>query len=278
MTRSPPPAGRRLLLATAAGLAILLAVASDPDALDSARASSLVLAQASKDAAREAQEAARETAREAAEDAREAAREAIESAREAARDAAREARDQRKRGITIDMDVDRQYDSFDQFLERDPGLAAMVLGIVFIVFLTPILIIALIIWYKIRRNRMQNETMLRLAEKGVVPPSDALQAIATNRVDAVTGGLPLADQASALTRRTAWSDLRKGVLLATVGFALVFHNMIDEGTAGWFGLTLLFVGIGYIVLWYFEDRQAAAFNAGRAPATPPARNPGDPSS
>jgi hypothetical protein len=155
----------------------------------------------------------------------------------------------------------------------------MVLGIVFIVFLTPILIIALIIWYKVRRNRMQNETMLRLAEKGVVPPSDALQAIATNRVDAVTANLPLADQASALTKRTAWSDLRKGVLLATVGFAFVFHNMIDEGTAGWLGLTLLFVGIGYIVLWYFEDRQAAAFNAGRASAMPPApRGPGDPQS
>ena len=278
MTRFLPTAFRRLLLATAAGLAILVGIASEPDAIESAGASPLVLAQASKDAARDAQDAAREAARQATDAAREAAREAADAAREAGREAAREAREQRKRGITIDMDVDRQYDSFDQFIERDPGLAAMVLGIVFIVFLTPILIIALIIWYKVRRNRMQNETMLRLAEKGVVPPADALSAIATNRVDAVTGSLPLADQASTLTRRTAWSDLRKGVLLGTVGFALVFHSMIEDGTAGWFGLTLLFVGIGYVVLWYFEDRQAAAFNAGRASATLPARSPGDPSS
>jgi Domain of unknown function (DUF6249) len=267
MTRSPAPAFRRLLLATAAGLAILVGVASAPDAIDAASASPQVIAQASKEAAREAADAAREAAREAA---------------DAAREAAREAREQRKRGITIDMDVDRQYDSFDQFLDRDPGLAVLILGIVFIVFLTPILIIALIIWYKMRRNRMQNETMLRLAEKGVVPPSDALRAIANNRVDAVTSSLPLAEQASALTKRTAWSDLRKGVLLGTVGLAFVFHGMIEEGTAGWFGLTLLFVGIGYVVLWYFEDRQAAAFNAGRASVSPPVssvsppvRGPGD---
>jgi hypothetical protein len=270
MTRFPPPGFRRLVLGCALGLALIVAMASEPDAIDHAGASPLVVAQASTDAARDAAEAGRQAAREAADAAREAAREATD----AARDAAREARDQRKR-ITLGLDVDRQYDSFDQFLDRDPGLAAMVLGVVFIVFLTPILIIALIIWYKIRRNRMQNETMLRLAEKGVVPPAEALQAIATNRVDAVTGTLPLADQATTLTKRTAWSDLRKGVLLGTVGLALVFHTMIEEGTAGWFGLTLLFVGIGYVVLWYFEDRQAAAFNAGRASAAPPAGGPGD---
>jgi hypothetical protein len=44
--------------------------------------------------------------------------------------------------------------------------------------------------------------------------------------------------------------------------------MVEEGSASWFGLVLLFVGIGYVVLWYFEDRQAAAFNAGRASVLP----------
>jgi hypothetical protein len=264
MTLLLPSGFRRLVLGCALGLAILVAVGSQPEAIDTASASPLVVAQASKEAAREAADAAREVAREAADAAREAAREGAEAARE-----------HRKRGITIGMDVDRQYDSFDQFLDRDPGLAVLVLGVVFIVFLTPILIIALIVWYKVRRNRMQNETMLRLAEKGVVAPSEALQAIATNRADAVTNALPLANQAQALTKRTAWSDLRKGVLLGTVGLALVFHGMIEEGTAGWFGLVLLFVGIGYVVLWYFEDRQAAAFNAGRASVAPPVRGPGE---
>ena len=267
MTRFLPTATRRLVLGACLALATLVAMAWQPQAVDAARASPLIVAQASTDAAKEAAEAARDASREAANAAREAAREGAE--------AAREARDKHKRGITIGMDVDRQYDSFDQFLDKDPGLAAIVLGVVFIVFLTPILIIALIVWYKLRRNRMQNDAMLRLAEKGVVAPGDAVQALATGRVDAAMAALPVTEQASVLTKRTAWSDLRKGVLLAAVGLAFVFHGMVEEGSASWFGLVLLFVGVGYLLLWYFEDRQAAAFNAGRASVLPGARGPGD---
>ena len=271
MTRSLSPATRRLVLAAAMALATLVAMAWHPKAADAAGNVSL-LAQASKDAAREAADAAREAAREAADAAKDAAREAADTAREAA-NAAREAHPKGK--IVIGFDGDRQYDSFDQFLDKDPGLAVMVLGVVFIVFLTPILIIALIIWYKIRRTRMQNEAMLRLAEKGVVAPADAVQALATGRVDALVAPASAADRASTLTRRAAWSDLRKGVLLAAIGAAFVFHSMVDEGSASWFGLVLLFVGVGYIVLWYFEDRQAAAFVAGRAPAGSGTPGPGD---
>ncbi|MFO1306187.1 MAG: DUF6249 domain-containing protein [Burkholderiales bacterium] len=267
MTRSPPPAIRRLVLAAALGLATLVAMAWHPQAVDAAGNASLV-AQAAKDAAGDAADAAREAG--------DAARDAAREAASAARDAVHEAHDPHKRKITIGIDTDRQYDSFDQFLDRDPGLAALVLGVVFIVFLTPILIIALIIWYKIRRTRMQNEAMLRLAEKGVVAPADAVQAIASGRADALAATGSVSDHASTLTRRAAWSDLRKGVLLAAVGFAFVFHTMVDEGTSSWFGLVLLFVGVGYIVLWYFEDRQAAAFTAGRLSAGSGNRGPGDP--
>ena len=81
----------------------------------------------------------------------------------------------------------------------------MVLGIVFIVFLTPILIIALVIWYKVRKTSMQNETMLKLAEKGIVPPGEAMQAIGTGRVEAALGrsppAAPLVEQARACAGR-----------------------------------------------------------------------------
>ena len=40
-----------------------------------------------------------------------------------------------------------------------------------------VLIIALVLWYKMRKTRMLNETMLQLAEKGVVPPAEAMQAL-----------------------------------------------------------------------------------------------------
>jgi hypothetical protein len=147
------------------------------------------------------------------------------------------------------------------------------MGIVFIVFLSPILMIALIVWYKVRKNRMQNETMLKLAEKGIVPPAEAMQAIGSDRAAAAIGAAaataPIAEQARAIRKAAAWSDLRKGVLLGAVGFAITFYSMLDDASANWFGLVLLFVGIGYCVLWYFEDRQANV--AGAAAPAPVAR-------
>ena len=268
MNRSLPPAVRRMVLGCALLAATLVALVPETPMARAASSDAIILAQ-------DAAKSAREAAREAAETARQAAREAAETAKAAAADAADEER-RARRGVTINMGgVDREYDSFDQFLDRDPALAALVLGIVFIVFLTPILIIALIIWYKMRKNRMQNEMMLRLAERGVVPPADAMQAIAGGRADATINaaarGLPLAEQAEMINKRAAWSDLRKGVVMGAIGFAFTLYAIIEEGSASWIGLVLLFVGVGYVLLWFFEERQASTFVATR----PPVRGPGD---
>ena len=79
---------------------------------------------------------------------------------------------------------------------------------------------------------------------------------------------PLYEQARQLRRRAAWSDLRKGVILVAVGLAFTFYSMLDDGTPNWIGLILLFLGIGYSVLWFFEDRHAspAPPDAGVPPA------------
>ena len=47
-------------------------------------------------------------------------------------------------------------------------------------------------------------------------------------------------------------------------------RMLDDGTPNGIGLVLLFVGIGYMVLWWYEERQIApkAGGAGAAPAGP----------
>ncbi|MFO1323179.1 MAG: DUF6249 domain-containing protein [Burkholderiales bacterium] len=261
MTRPLPPLVRRLVLGGALAAATLLCVLPGPTAVLAQPVAPAPLAQP------DAKQSAKDAAREAGQAAKEAAREAADLARDATREA-------RRKGIKIDIDdSDREYDSFDEFLDRDPALASMVLGIVFIVFLTPILIIALVIWYKMRKNRMQNETMLKLAEKGIVPPGAAMQAIGTGRaepvLDAAAARLPLTEQARLLRKEAAWSDLRKGVLLGAVGLAITFWSMINHGEANWFGLVLLFVGIGYCILWYFEDRQAAAAAAGPMPAPGP---------
>jgi len=300
MNRFLPPAVRRLVLGSAMLAATLVALLPDSPDVSAATALPILLAQdksaadqAARDAARDAQNAAKDAARDAAREAQDVAREAADAARTAARearDARRRAQDVdisidlgddeksgRRKGARITVDgVDRNYDSFDQFLDRDPALAAMVLGIVFIVFLTPILIIGLITWYKMRKNRMQQEAMLKLAEKGIVPPAEAMAAIGAGRVEPVLGAAsataPLAEQARALRKQAAWSDLRKGVLLGTVGLALTFYSLFDDRSPNWLGLVLLFVGIGYCVLWYFEDQQ---MTAARAAAAPPSAGPGD---
>ena len=50
------------------------------------------------------------------------------------------------------------------------------------------------------------------------------------------------------------TDLRKGVILTAIGLAFVFYSMINSSEANWVGLVLLFLGVGYILLWWFEDR------------------------
>jgi len=155
--------------------------------------------------------------------------------------------------------TDREYDSFQDFVNDAPWLAGLVFLTVLLLFLTPLLIVVLLIWYKIRKTRMQNETMLKLAEKGVVPPTEAMASIAPSA--AASPGMPrsvapLYEQARQLRRRAAWSDLRKGVILISIGLAFTFYSMLDDGSPNWIGLILLFLGIGYSVLWFFEDRHA----------------------
>jgi hypothetical protein len=156
---------------------------------------------------------------------------------------------------------DREYDSFEQFVQDAPWLAGLVFATVLMVFLVPLLIIVLLIWYKIRKNRMANETMLKLAERGVVPPTAAMDAVASGNpaplaeaAMATPAGAPAYEHAKALQRRAVWSDLRKGVILTGIGLGLTMFSMLDDGSPNSVGLVFLFVGAGYCVLWYFEDR------------------------
>lgn len=169
-------------------------------------------------------------------------------------------------------------DSFDRLLEHQPALAAMIVGIVAVVFLAPVLAIALILVYRFRRLRMQNEAMLKLAEKGVVPPAEALDALASGKPAAAlaegAGTKALYEQARRIRQRAAWSDLRKGILMGGVGVALSLYSMVNSGRANAIGLVLLFVGIGYALLWWFEDRKSGAHAI--APPAPAAGPPSPP--
>lgn len=178
--------------------------------------------------------------------------------------------------ITIEgLGEDREYDSFEEFVQKAPRIAVMFFITLMVLFLLPLLIVVLLVWYKLRKNRLANETMLKLAERGVVPPATAMDAVASGNAASVAAaatpppppGMPVYEQARYLRRRVVWSDLRKGVILTAVGIGLNFWSMFDDSSANGFGLVLLFVGLGYCVLWFFEDRTTTT-SSGNAP-TPP---------
>jgi len=190
----------------------------------------------------------------------------------------RDARPRKHARVTIDgLDADRDFDSFGQFVDNEPALAAMVIGIVAVVFFAPVLAIALILWYRMRKARMVNETMLKLAEKGVVPSADALDAFTGGKQAAAVA--PYYEQAKQVQRRAAWSDLRKGVLMSGVGLALSVYSLLEDHEANGLGLVLLFVGLGFIVLWWFEERRLAPSDRASPDAAPGAGSsaaPGNP--
>jgi hypothetical protein len=111
--------------------------------------------------------------------------------------------------------------------------------------------------------------MLALAAKGVVPTGQAAEALATGAAPA-TAAPQIFQQALALRKQVVWSDLRKGVILAMIGVAFVFYAMIANGEASWVGFVLLFLGVGYLVLWWLEGRhlaQTAATTPGNGAGT-----------
>jgi hypothetical protein len=155
--------------------------------------------------------------------------------------------------------ADREYDSFAQFMHDAPWLAGMFFVATLTLFLVPLLIVVLLVWYKLRKNRQANETMLKLAERGVVPPPTAMDAVASGNAAAMAAAAeasanPAYNHALALRRKAVSSDLRKGVILTAIGLALSLWSLLDDATANSVGLILLFLGLAYCVLWFFEDR------------------------
>jgi len=168
---------------------------------------------------------------------------------------------------------DREFDSVSDMAHMEPALAAMIVAIVAIVIFAPVVAIALVIGYRMRKARMQNETMLKLAERGLVTSPDGLAAVVGTPAGAAMAAAA-GTTAKDLRARAAWSDLRKGVVMTAIGLALTAYSMLDDATPNIVGLVLLFLGIGYGVLWWFEQRQIGTVGAGIG--LPSGKRPGDP--
>lgn len=164
--------------------------------------------------------------------------------------------------VKIDSDEDFDLDAFNQKLHKAPWVIGLVFLVVGSIFLTPVILLIGIIWYKLRKTKLQNEAMLALAERGVVPPAQAAEALGAG-ASAASVAPQVYQQAVAMRKRVVWSDLRKGVILTMAGLGLSFYSMTDNGTPNSVGLVLLFVGAGYVVLWWLEGRHLEQASAGR---------------
>jgi hypothetical protein len=96
----------------------------------------------------------------------------------------------------------------------------------------PLVVIAIVLIYKHHRNRMQQETILKLAEKGLPVPPELLQP--PERSPSPKGGLVLLALGIALSvffweRGLPWSI---GLIPGLMGVALLVAWKIDSRQAG----------------------------------------------
>ncbi len=168
----------------------------------------------------------------------------------AAKDADQASDEKPRKSASLRFDDDEDFETVTKNMPWVIGLIFLVVGSI---FLTPIVLLVGIIWYKLRKARLQNEAMLALAEKGVVPPAQAADALASGAPPAAAAP-QVYQQAVAMRKRLVWSDLRKGIILTTLGLAFSFYWLVSAAEPSWLGLVLLFVGVGYVVLWWLEGR------------------------
>jgi hypothetical protein len=180
----------------------------------------------------------------------------------------------KRRRATIRIDSDRDFESFKDAARAAPWVVGLVFLVVGSIFLTPVILLIGIVWYKLRKTRMQNEALVKLAEQGVVPAAQAVDSVVSGVMPgaglAAGTGAALAagssyQQTVATRRRVIWTDLRRGVLLTAIGLSLTMYSLIEHGSANWVGLVLLFLGVGYVVLWWFEDRHLGPRDAAGGP-------------
>jgi Domain of unknown function (DUF6249) len=105
-------------------------------------------------------------------------------------------------------------------------------GVVF-AFGTPIILVALILRYRMKRAHLLHQTILTMVEKGVPVPAELLNP--------------------------PWrpkSDLRNGIALIAVGLGLGIFFAVTTGDSGAWGIGMipLLLGIGFIIAWKIEVR------------------------
>jgi Domain of unknown function (DUF6249) len=137
---------------------------------------------------------------------------------------------------------DQDFDTEAKGSDSHDDIPAKVVPIVAVVFLSifgaPVLIVAVIMYFGFSKNRMMHKTVRMMVEKGQEVPAALL-----------------APPPPAQRQR---SDMRRGVVLVTVGLGLMlFLGAVNdwEGGAWALGIIPFLIGAGYLLVWKLEGGQ-----------------------
>jgi hypothetical protein len=133
------------------------------------------------------------------------------------------------------MSVDGDHSGPDSDI---PWLAVPIVLIVFLaIFGTPVMIVALIMYFSFSKSRAMHRTVRMMVEKGQPVP------------EALLNPPPVVRQRS---------DLRRGVVLLMVGLGLmVFFGAVNEWEGGVWSLGIIpfLIGAGYLLVWRLDVRR-----------------------
>lgn len=116
--------------------------------------------------------------------------------------------------------------SHTAFMGEFIGLVAVIL-----IFGTPVIIVLAVLRHRANRQRLINEMVLKLADKGQpIPPELFIEPVRPK------------------------SDLRRGVILIGVGLGLIgFFYFNDDHDGVGIGFIPMMIGLGYLVSWKLEQ-------------------------
>lgn len=159
----------------------------------------------------------------------------------------------RSKGIHFDINTDDDSDS-DKSRTRShdshDDIPDAVVPILMIVFGSPALIFAVILYFGFSRSRMMHRTVRMMVEKGQPVPAALLSP------------------PPAVRKR---SDMRRGVIWTMIGIGLMaFLAAVNDGEGGaWaFGLIPFLIGVGYLLVWKLEGKADGEAKADNPPPLP----------
>lgn len=132
-----------------------------------------------------------------------------------------------------------RHRDFDFGDDDNSWLAIPIVGVVFLtVFGTPVMIVALIMYFSMSKTRAMHRTVRMMVEKGQEVPAALL------------------NPPPAVRQR---SDMRRGIVLVTVGLGcMLFFAAVNEWEGGaWaIGIIPFLIGCGYLLVWKLEAAKA----------------------